>query len=193
MVNTIHRIVHLLVLIQFGIQLNLHRINNMKHHYNNFIYSNIVIISLIFRVDVEHQCSSEKPFSSLNVCSDIAAWNIIQNRWGIWKATLYSNICSMTKCDEMPYFLVILLDQRARNQPNLCITLTRWHAVKKEISVTGSWNKSSTINKHIILNCMKKEEGGQFFTGIQESSFSVNIGSIYNLRDLTSKVHTVVM
>jgi hypothetical protein len=72
MVYTIHRIVHLLVLTQFGIQFKVHRINNMKHHYDNFIYSNIVITQLNFCVDVEHQCSSEKPFSSLNVCTDVA-------------------------------------------------------------------------------------------------------------------------
>jgi hypothetical protein len=72
MVYTIHRIVYLLVLIQFGIQFTVHRINNMKYHYNNFIYGNIVIIPLNFFFDVEHQCSSEKPFSSLNVCTDVA-------------------------------------------------------------------------------------------------------------------------
>jgi len=54
MVYTINRIVYLLVLIQFGIQLTVHRINNMKHHYNNFIYSNIVITPLNFCVDMEH-------------------------------------------------------------------------------------------------------------------------------------------
>jgi len=52
---------------QFGIQLTVHRINNMKHHYKNFIYSNIVITPLNFCVDMKHQCSSEKPFSSLNM------------------------------------------------------------------------------------------------------------------------------
>ena len=180
MVYTKHRIVHLLVLIQFGIWFTVHRINNMKHHYKNFIYSNIVNTLLNFCVDVEHQCSSEKPVSSPNVCTDVEVWHIIRKRWGIWKATLYSNIWSMTKCNEMPYFLVILLDPMARNPLNFCITLTTWHAVKKEINyvfVTGSWNKTSTINKHNILNCMKMGKGEQFFTGIQKS-FSVHVGSI---------------
>jgi len=41
----------------------------------------------------------------------------------------------------MPYILVILLDPMAWNPLNLCMTLTTWDAVKKEInfvSVTGS-------------------------------------------------------
>jgi hypothetical protein len=47
----------------------------------------------------------------------------------------------MTKCNEMPFFFVILLDPRARNPMNICIKLKKQHAVRKEInfvSVTGS-------------------------------------------------------
>jgi len=44
----------------------------MKHHYNNFVYSNIVITPLNFCADLKHQCSSKKSFLFLNVCTDVA-------------------------------------------------------------------------------------------------------------------------